>query len=201
MKQMIVLMILLNPFSTVMSQTDKKYKEITIVQTSEVIQVSADSLWKIAREFQEVAVWSSNIKHATGDGEPEFKGATCSERTCHVEGIGGYNKVVEKLILFSDANRELAYEMIEGAPGFVIFARNHWTVSEAGPNQSVIKMHVTMRLKRFAGFFLGGQLKKTVLKNLPIAMQELKVYAETGQVSEAKKNQLREQERKRKKAA
>lgn len=168
---------------------ENKYTEIKISETSEVINVSADSLWKIVREFQDVGNWFSSIDYVTASGKSEFAGATYSDRTCYVN-LRGYSKVHEKLTLFDDARRELAYELTEGAPGFLLFAGNHWSVSEAGPNQSVLKMEATMRLKKFIGTLLGGQMKKTVLKNLPLALSELKVFAETGEASEAKKARM-----------
>ena len=172
-----------------------------MVMESDVINASADSLWAIARDFQGVALWSSNIDHIEGKGEPEFEGATCSERVCHVNNIGGYDKVVEKLTMFDDEKKELTYELTEGAPGFVLFAQNHWSVSVIGPNKSMIKMEVTMRLKKFAGFFLAGQMKKTVMKNVPMAIEELKLYAEKGEISDTKKARKEALAKKKKKKA
>jgi len=186
--------------STVMAQIEAKYKEVNILKTSEVINVSADSLWKIVRQFDQVGVWFSSIDHAEGSGEPEFEGATCSERTCHVN-LKGYSEVHEKLTLFDESKRELAYQFTGGGPGFLLFAENHWTVKEVGPNQSILKMEATMRLKKFMGWLLGGKLKKTIEKELPISLNELKIYAETGEVSEAKKARIVKMEKKKMKAA
>lgn len=183
-----------------MRQEQKKYTEIKISEKSEVINVSADALWKIVREFQNVSNWFSSIDHVTASGESKFEGAPYSERTCYVN-LKGYSKVHEKLTLFDDNKRELAYELVEGAPGFLLFAGNHWTVSEAGPNQSLLSMNVTMRVKKFMGSLLGGQMKKTVLKNLPVALSELKIFAETGEVSEAKKARMEVLAKKKRKTA
>lgn len=172
--------------ASIMGQANKKFKEIKMIWTSEVIEVSADSLWRIVRDFQNISTWSSNVDHATGSGPAEFAGATCSERVCEVSGLGAYNRVVEKLTLFDEEQQELAYQLTEGAPGFVLYASNHWQVMDAGPGQSRVRMEVTMRLKPLAGFFLGGQMKKTVDKALAVAMEELKVYAERGELSPAK---------------
>lgn len=187
--------------STVMAQKKRKYKEIRITKTSEIIEVSADSLWNIVRKFENVGTWFSSIDHATGTGEPEFEGATCSERTCHV-AIKGYDKIHEKLTHFDGAKRELAYELTEGGPKFLLFAGNHWTVIEVSPGRSQLKMDATMHLKPLMGFLFGGKIKKTVEKNLPAALYELKVYAETGEVAESKKERMKKlQKKKRKKAA
>ncbi|NMH85918.1 SRPBCC family protein [Flavivirga algicola] len=174
---------------TVMAQKKKKYKEINIIKASDTINVSADSLWNIVKKFDNVGVYFSGIDHAVGKGEPEFEGATCSERTCYVN-LKGYSEIHEKLTLFDEEKRELAYELTSGAPSFMIFAGNHWTIKEISPNQCTLKMHASIRMKRFMGFLFGGKLKRTIEKQLPEALQELKVYAETGDVSQAKKERM-----------
>lgn len=177
----------------VMAQ-EKKRKIVKENLTSQVINISADSLWAICREFDKTAEWTSTLNHSYGTGESEFEGVTCSSRTC--ETGFGKGKVVEELILFSDENKELSYNLIEGAPGFITLANNHWKVVEIGPNQSKIEMNVTMHMKKIAGFFLGGLIKKQMRRQVNIVLEELKIYAETGEVSEAKKKQIEKQKNK-----
>lgn len=164
----------------------KKYKVVNRTLQTEVIQVSADSLWSILREFDKVSEWTSTLDHSEGRGTPQFEGTTCNERICQANK----NKFVEELFLFDNEKMELAYTMTEGAPGFVKLAQNHWQVVEVGPNQSIVKMNVTMHLSRFMGFFLKGAITKAMTKQVKIVHHDLKVYAETGEVSEAKKKQL-----------
>ncbi|MBL4662642.1 MAG: SRPBCC family protein [Flavobacteriaceae bacterium] len=171
--------------TTVMAQKEKKHKVIEQTLKSDTINVSADSLWEILREFDKVGEWTSTLDHSKGAGEVKFKGTTCNERVCQSKNT----KLVEKLIMFDDDKKELAYELIEGAPGFVKLARNHWKVYEISPNQSVVQMNVTMHLSKFMGFLLGGAITKTMIKKVRIVQNELKIYAETGEVSEAKKAQ------------
>ncbi|WNJ19912.1 SRPBCC family protein [Pontibacter sp. G13] len=183
----IPLFLLLTTHSIMMAQTEKKYKVLQITRTSETINVPANSLWEVVREFDNVALWSSNVDQAIGSGEPEFEGATCSERSCDVNNIAGYSRVVEKLVLFSDELQELAYQLTEGAPGFVVFAQNHWKVKQVGPQQSAIHMEVTLHLKRLQGFCFGGHMRRTIEKNIGTAMTELKAYAEAGKISDKKR--------------
>ena len=171
-----------------------KYKIVERTLKSDTINVSADSLWAICRDFDKTAEWTSTLKHSYGTGESEFEGATCSSRTCETDF--GKGKVVEELILFSDENKELSYNLTEGAPGFITLANNHWKVIEIGANQSKIEMNVTMHMKKFVGFFLGGLIKKQMRKQVNIVLAELKIYAETGEVSEAKKKQIEKQKKK-----
>lgn len=171
-----------------MAQEEKR-KIINETLMSEVINVSADSLWAICSKFDKTAEWTSTLNHSYGTGKSEFEGATCSSRTCETDF--GKGMVVEELIMFNDENKELSYNLTEGAPGFITLANNHWKVIEIGDNQSKIKMNVTMHMKKFAGFFFGGLIKKQMRKQVNIVLKELKFYAETGEVSEAKKKQIR----------
>lgn len=172
-----------------MAQQAKKFKELKFKITSEVINVSADSLWTIAREFQDVGIWSTSVDHSTGNGDAEFEGATCSERTCHVD-IKGYDQIHEKLTLFDDTSRELEYKITGGTPDFVLFTSNRWRVVEVGPQKSLVEMDITIHLKRFIGALLGGQMKKQISKNVRQVCTDLKIYAETGKVSSAKKARM-----------
>lgn len=181
--------------SIAMVEKGKKYKEIKMKKTSEVINVSADSLWSIIRQFNDVAIWSSNMDKITLYGEPEFEGASCNGRTCESSGV--YGIVKEKMILFNDKTRELAYESVEGGPSFLLYGQNHWTVVEIGPNQSTLTLDFEMHLKRFSGFFLSGIIKNSIAKQMPHFFNDLKVYAETGEVSKAKKERLNKLEKKK----
>lgn len=175
----------------------KKHKIINETLISEIIDVSADSLWAICREFDKTAEWTSTLNHSYGTGEPQLKGATCSSRTCETN-LGKRNKVIETLIMFSDEKKELAYNLTEGAPDFIMLASNHWKIIDVGPNQSKIEMRVTIKMKKIAGFFLGGLITKQMKKQVTIVLEELKIYAETGEVSRAKKEQIEKRQNKEK---
>lgn len=168
-----------------------KPREITIHMTSDTINVSADTLWTLVGPgFADVGAWTTSVDKSFAVGTPQLEGAPCNERECHVN-ISGYDKMIETLTLFDADSRQIAYEVTEGVPGFVLLARNHWTIREVGPGRSVAEMACTMRLSAWAGLFLGGTMKRTVARNLKEVFQELKVYAETGDTSAQKKSRLR----------
>ncbi len=177
------------------STIEKRYRIIERELSSDIINVSADSLWAICRQFDKGAEWTSTLRHSYGTGKPQHEGAPCSSRTCEIDGKG--SKVVEELIMFSDENKELSYNLTEGAPAFITLANNHTRIVEVGDNQSKVEMNVTMHMKKFAGFFLGGLITRQMEKQVKIVMEELKIYAETGEVSEAKKKQLENQKKKK----
>ena len=75
-------------------------------------------------------------------------------------------------------------------PSFVVFAQNRWEILEAGPGQSRIRMTITMRMKPFMGTIMGGMFRKNLNKTLDGAIEDLKIYAETGVVSEEKRQRI-----------
>jgi|GEM_PF-603835 len=165
-------------------------REIRITTQSEVIHVSAEALWEIVGPgFAKVGEWTSSLKRSTPRGDAEHPGAPCAARVCFTN-IPGYERAVETLTSFDSSRRELSYEMSEGAPGFLVLARNHWKVRELGPQESRLEMHLTLRLTPWAGLLLGGVLRRKTLENVEKVFPELKVFAETGLVAATKQEQI-----------
>lgn len=181
---------ILTTLSTV-TMAKNKFKEVKIVKRSETIHVSADKLWDIIGPgFANASHWSTNVDHSVGSGTPEFEGATCSSRSCDVNAKG-FNKIDEKLTLYNASNKELTYEITDGNPGFVVLASNNWKVIDLGNNQSALEMNLEFKMKKFMGFLMGGMLNKNINSFVPVIFKDLKIYAETGEISDDKKERLK----------
>ncbi|PCJ65300.1 MAG: hypothetical protein COA58_10605 [Bacteroidetes bacterium] len=199
MKKIVALALITITFNlSVMGQKQRKYKEIRLVTTSEVINVSADSVWQIIGPgFQNVGGWLKGINHSEGLGSAKVKGATCNARTCEVD-FPGFDEITEEILTYSDEKKEISYTATKGMPGFVVYNRNQWNIKVVGPNQCVATTDATMHLKRFMGSLFGRTMEKNFKKALKEIMTELKAYAETGEISETKKEQLAQLEKKNK---
>ena len=101
-----------------------------------------------------------------------------------------FSKISEELIEYSDSDRVLAYGAKEGLPGFVLMAQNRWEIIEVGPGQSQIRMTITMHMKPFMGTLMGGMFRKNLNNTINGVMEDLKIYAETGTISEAKRQRV-----------
>jgi hypothetical protein len=191
------LLILLAMGTTMMSATAPvkskgKFKEVKETKTSAVFNVSADKVWQIVGPgFDQAHVWSRAVDHSTTSGTPDFEGATCSNRSCDLNA-SGFNKISETIIEYNESQRRLGYTVDEGLPGFVTYMSNNWRVIEVGPNQSQIEMTIKMQMKPFMGFMMGGMFKKNIDKVLNAAMEDLQIYSETGEISQAKKERINE---------
>ena len=194
-KIILALTVLFTINTTVMSQKGFDLrKEITI-------NVSAENLWEmVGPGFTEVYKWSSNVDHAEGKGTPQFEGASCDERFCNVN-VKGFNKISEKLTKYDVSKMTLAYEVMDGMPGFVTMAKNEWTVIDLGRNQSKLVMKAQFRSKGLMGTLMNGMMKKKMTETLETVLNDAKVFAETGKVSNAKKERAQELSRKGRLAA
>ena len=54
----------------------------------------------------------------------------------------------------------------------------------------MLKVTLTMHTSKFMGTLMGGMMRSNIKKVLPTLTRDLKVYAETGEVSEEKKERM-----------
>lgn len=169
------------------------------VQKDIVIDVPASELWAmVGPGFIEVYKWSTNVDHAEGQGNSSFEGAACNERFCDVN-VKGFNKISEILTVYNQEVMNLAYVVNSGMPGFVTHAENNWTVVSIDSNTSKLVMNATFEVKGLMGSLMIGSMKKQMTKTLDTVLLDAKVYAETGEVSEAKAKRLAQLAKKKKK--
>ena len=158
-------------------------KEITV-------NVSADKLWQmVGPGFENVHVWASSVDHAEGSGMAKFEGATCSERSCKLN-VKGFNKISETLTNYDAKKMTLTYVVNEGMPTFVTLAQNKWTVIPVDATHSKLVMNAKFELKGLMGSLMKGMMRGKLNKTLDTTLTEAKMYAETGEISEAKAKRI-----------
>lgn len=161
----------------------KLTKEITI-------NVPAEKLWEmVGPGFIDVYKWSSNVDHAEGRGNSPFEGAVCSERYCDVN-VKGFNKISEELTDYNSTARSLTYAVRDGMPKFVTKAENNWVVIPVNDGQSKLVMNATFESKGLMGRFMNGMMEKKMTETLETVLNDAKIYAETGEVSENKARRM-----------
>jgi hypothetical protein len=176
----------LQSFSTKKEMKEKKVKTVQISKTSEVINASADDVWKIVGPgFAKVGLWSTTVDHADVSGTPEFEGAVCSSRSCDLNAKG-FSAINEKITAYDETKQTLSFDIVEGVPGFVTRAYSDWKIVKLSDNTSQLQITTTMEMKKFMGGLMGGMIKKTLEENIPLIQSDLKHYAETGKPSESK---------------
>lgn len=159
-------------------------KNVMQISKSILIAVPIEELWEItAINFQNVDAWISGVNHSEGTGS-----GMNAERSC-LPSYKGFSQTAERIIDFSPNKYRFTYEIIKGLPGFVEFAKNEWIHREVSGGTE-ITMEVTMKVKGFMGWLMGGIMKRKMGNILVDALEELKTYAETGQLHERKKAAL-----------
>ena len=168
----------------------KKHKEVKMSKPV-TINVSADALWEIIGPgFADAGKWSTAVDHSAGHGNGKFEGATCDTRSCDLSAKG-FDSINERITEYDISNRTLAFDVIEGMPGFVTYMNNRTVVTELGEGKSKAELQITMHMKPFMGLLLGGMLKKNLNNLLDSALDDLKVFAETGKPSARKQSRMK----------
>jgi len=137
----------------------------------------------------------SKSDHVRASGEPKFEGATCSRRTCDLNAKG-FSRIDETITIY-DEKRILAFDVTEGTPGFVKHVNSHWQIIEISPNQCRVEITAVIEAKKFMGTLMGGMFKKNINTVLPVVLNDLKVYAETGETSDLRKQRVAKLESKK----
>ncbi|MEO1011316.1 MAG: SRPBCC family protein [Bacteroidota bacterium] len=160
------------------------------------IDAPAEKLWEmVGPGFVEVYQWSSNVDFAKGQGNSPFPGAVCDERFCELN-VNGFSNISEKLTSYNEEKMSLGYVVNKGMPAFIHKAANEWSVVPVGHHRSKLVMKATFELTGIMGLLMKGIMQRKMGKTLETVLKDAKVYAETGQVSEAKRKRIRELEKK-----
>lgn len=162
------------------------------------INAPADHVWDLlANRFHHVGQWASIINEskalATTTGQ-----AGVADRVCDTpDGV-----FKEQMTAFDEERRTFSYLAYEGLPGFVREGGNNWGVRDLGNGKTEVNMRMRFDLNPVANVLMGWMLKRQMSKAGEGVLDDLKVFAETGKVSERKlAAQAKHQARRAKKAA
>jgi len=166
----------------IMAQTTINVKESIFVDTS------VEALWNItALQFDQIGLWSAGVQNSEGHGTG-VNGSVCTERQC-TPTYKGFQETTERIIDYQPEQKQFTYQIAQGLPKMVAHATNTWTHIKEGKGTQ-ITMEVNMELKGLMGKIMKGPLKKRMSKILKENLEELKIYAETGQVHERKQKSI-----------
>lgn len=158
---------------------------------SVAVNVAAEDLWQIIGPgFAEAGKWSTAVDHSVGHGEGQFDGATCDTRSCDLSAKG-FSSVNEKITEYDASNKTMAFDVYQGMPGFVTYTNNRTVITELGQDRCQAELQITMHMKPFLGWLLGGMLKKNLNDLIDSALDDLKVFAETGKSSDRKQARMK----------
>lgn len=151
------------------------------------IDRNTDDVWAIvAHQFERVGEWSSAVVSSGANPEATApEGAHVGGRVCDVPGIGDLK---ETFTAYSEADRKFTFR-VTGMPSFITLAQNTVSVRPAGIDASDVSLDIRMETNTI-GKVMGPMFKIRLQSTLDTFLNELKVYAETGEISKKKQKQL-----------
>ena len=162
--------------------------KIIEIERSIYIDVPREKLWKITgEEFAQVDKWISGV-NASFPIEGSVNGSNVKARTCD-PSYKGFKETTEELLVYDQANYILTYRIVEGMPGFVKAGANTWTHEPQGKGTRMT-MRAKLEVKGPAGAMMKGVMKRKMGTIIEEALEELKLYAETGEQHPRKKEAM-----------
>ena len=163
----------------------RTYEESTAV----VIEAPAEHVWDInGRRFADVGQWSRNVHRSEALSGEAVAGAPFAGRVCEVKGFG---TVREALTHYDDARRSLVVAIEAGLPFFVKESVFRSRVIAMGENRCRFEVTQTMVVGGVLGAILMPMLRRKLAVTVAEILDDLRLYAETGEVHPDKAKRLR----------
>ena len=150
------------------------------------VDVDAARLWDIvAHDFDRVGEWSSAVQSSgVNEDAPVPDGATVGGRVCATD----FGDLKETFTAYDEQNRTFTFQ-VTGMPSFITLAQNTVEVTPAGVGRSEVSLNIRMETNT-VGKVMGPMFAIKLRNTLDTFLQELKVFAERGELSSRKQKQL-----------
>lgn len=149
------------------------------------MDASAEEVWEIlGNQFGNISQWASTVDKSVPVNREEVpkKYNPPSNAPALARKVNsGKKEGMEVLTYFSDDDYTLEFQTAVDGSGPLIFSITSQKVRPIGKNKSKVIFEVKMYLKG-ALKLMKGKVKKSIEKNLSSVLQELKAYAETGDI-------------------
>ncbi len=150
------------------------------------VDVDASRLWEIvAHDFDRVGEWSSAVQSSGVNEEAAVpEGATVGGRVCATD----FGDLKETFTAYDEQNRTFTFQ-VTGMPSFITLAQNTVEVTPAGVDRSEVSLNIRMETNT-VGKVMGPMFAIKLKNTLDTFLQELKAFAERGELSSRKQKQL-----------
>lgn len=163
------------------------------IKESIEINTNAEMAWNIiGPNFVNISDWGRGINKSWGNDTVtiNIKGAPSGGRFCDLGKLGIAD---ERILHYSESLKEITWSaQVDKMPGFVKELQNALKVEPVSDTSCIISTNISADLTGLGGLVLAGQIKKNFAKLLKGFVKDWKVYAETGEVSEAKKQEIKD---------
>lgn len=154
------------------------------------INVSADRLWSIlADDFDKVGEWARTVDSSAPNTSAEVPdGAAVGGRVCQAPGFGAIN---ETFTHFDPQGRTYAFKATASKiPSFVNNLTNHTAVKAIGPDRAEVQLRITADTNGLRGAMVKPLMTRKFSAAIDAGIEDLTIFAETGQISSQKTKAL-----------
>lgn len=166
------------------------------VEKSITVDQPVSKLWQImATDYVKVSEWTSTVSASKPNDAvtTTLEGAPTGGRVCTAPGFGD---IKETITHFDEKSKTFSYKAdASGMPGFVKGLGNTWSFRKLGPNKTEVAMRIQVDLNAFPGALMAPLMRAQMGRVGKITLEELKHYAETGQLHPRKVRALKKAER------
>ncbi|MGI9557907.1 MAG: SRPBCC family protein [Solirubrobacterales bacterium] len=154
------------------------------------IDAPVDQVWEIVGPgFHRVGEWATPVPHSEAKaGEPVHAEAPVAGRTCETT-VSSFPALDERLSAYDEKGHSLTYEVVDGLPGFVSDAHNTWKLKPLGTSRTLVTLDGTIET-RGIGRVMSPMLRLQLNRAINQSVDDLRIYAETGEISERKQRSL-----------
>ena len=162
------------------------------IKKSVIIDQSLDKIWKImAEDYTRVGEWTSVIEFSKDNDavKTRLENAPAGGRVCTAPGFGD---VRETITHFDEEDKYFRYQAdISSMPFFVKGIANNWRFRSLGPKKTEVSSKVELELNTFPGALMAPIMRGQLVKASDTILEELKYYAETGNLHPRKLKALK----------
>jgi hypothetical protein len=154
------------------------------------INVSADRLWSIlADDFDKIGEWARTVESSAANTSAEVPdGAAVGGRVCQAPGFGAIN---ETFTDFDAEQRTYAFKATASKiPSFVTNLTNHTAVKAIAPDRAEVQLKLTADTNGLLGALVKPLMTRKFSAALDDTLDDMKIFAESGQVSSQKTKAL-----------
>ncbi len=155
------------------------------ISKSTKIKAPAETVWcLIGTEFTEVGNWASSVYHSSAkSGMSRVASAPVAGRTCETS-LGPFS---EEIVSYSDSDMRIAYSVSgDKMPGFMKSTVADWSIKKNSAGVCSVTMTMTADITQPFALLMGWMIKKQFTAAIVETMDDLKIFAETGQKSTRK---------------
>ena len=162
------------------------------IKKSITVDQSMEKVWQImATDYTKVGEWTSEIAVSENNDEVKTKleDAPAGGRVCTAPGFGD---VKETITHFDESKKHFRYKAdISSMPFFVKGIANTWSFRSLGPKKTEVNMKLDLDLNAFPGALMAPLMRVKMSKTANTILEELKYYAETGNIHPRKVKALK----------